>query len=184
MDDNQQPGGQLPDDQQRQREKEDQELLDGAESGVYVPAEAGDRPVIDTQSGDSQPRGDSPQPGASQWPNDPEPTETTGQKVFAVVFLAVLLAVVCGVICVVGGQWAIATENEHYHHHVHVEGSVDEEGKIDWFVLFRLPFLRDWRVQFLIGAVFGAGSGVLFCYRFWSGRVEDFDPEKVNEPRL
>lgn len=165
------PDGQLSDDQ---REKADQSLKDGAESGVYLPPEAEVPQSLKSRQPDNEPS-DDPQSG------DDQQTETLGQRIFAILFLPTLLAVIGGVVCMVGGQYAIAMENDHHHHHFQPE---DEPDKFDWFVLFRIPGLRDWRVQFFIGAVIGAASGLLFCYQFWTGRVQEFDPEKIDEPRV
>ncbi len=108
----------------------------------------------DKQSDDEQQAGDDQKP------------ESRFQRIYAIVFLPLFLAVVGGVVCVLGGQEAIATENDRHLH-------TGEDGKMDWFVIFRIPGLQDWRLQFVIGAVLGAVCGIVFCIRFWSRKDGD-----------
>lgn len=153
------------DDDQQQRDKADQELLDGAESGVYLPEQAGE-PVNAPHSAKQARAGqqsDDEQPDGSQSDDDQKP-ETLSQKIYAIVFLTVFLAILGGVVCAWLGQAGLAKQ---YLRHRHLE---TDPG------VFRL--LEDWRVEFAIGAAIGAVSGIVFCIRFWTGREDEWKPPK------
>lgn len=88
---------------------------------------------------------------------DDRQPEAWFQKIYALIFLTLLLAGIGGGLCVWGGQSAIATENSKDHR---------DRGPND-FTIFLLPGLRDWRVQFGIGAAFGALCAVSFNLKRW-----------------
>jgi hypothetical protein len=89
---------------------------------------------------------------------DDQKPEGRFQKIYALVFLIILLAGIGGGLCVWGGQWAIATMDSRYY-------ALRNGSNI--FQIFLIPGLRDWRVQFGIGATIGAVCAVRFNIKRW-----------------
>ncbi len=88
---------------------------------------------------------------------DDQQPEGWFQRIYALLFLTMLLAGIGGGLCVWGGQSAIARENSITY----------QERQSNCFRIFLLPGLRDWRVQFGIGATFGAVCAVSFNLKRW-----------------
>ena len=91
--------------------------------------------------------------------DDKQQPATQFQRVYGLIFLTFFLAAVGGGLCVFGGQEAIAMESTRGRYNRHNDDSV--------FQIFRVPGLRDWRVQLVIGATIGAVSGLGYSIRHW-----------------
>lgn len=97
---------------------------------------------------------------------DSKQPETRFQKIYAVIFLTVLLAGIGGGICVWGGQSAIGAQKAFIQDPTSL--STNKGGNL--FEIFVLPGLRDWRVQFAIGATIGAACAIRFNIRSWRSK--------------
>ena len=97
---------------------------------------------------------------AAQQPEPEDLPDSLFHRIYALVFLTLLLAGIGGGLCVWGGQSAIARQDYY----------MGRKTRNNLFEIFVLPGLRDWRVEFGIGATVGAVCAIRFYIRDWRGR--------------